>query len=347
MNKTPVDTGVFYCPHYDNGMITHEAQETSNPPKPEEFVETVEQRDKRLAIVEHVYEEWKDSPYLEGIPEDRKRTVAVLLDNQKLFMAACTYVPEDGKPALSEYVDLFLNIIHKTFLDFVGFEIAPIHAMAGPTDAFDLLRYKVNKESDPVSVDLRLESEQLVARTRRIASSLKGYDGESVAQFVLDLRDEIAREMLRDIYNNCGTVTEVKFEDLTEIYLKIHSVSDCIFRKTLRSLANWVVVGPDVAKKLIQYQGMKPSVNLDEIKHITKIETFCHKWKIIVDPQMSADRIVVGTLQEKADCYNYAPYVFLSPTPPNEENTVRFLMRYGKKLSGQGSKAYGRISATK
>ena len=247
-----------------------------------------------------------------------------------------------------------------------------------PGSHYVVFSYEYNMEcnSDLPEINLALENEEIVAKTRKLKAvwsfeaqqdlrSQHSLDAENELTAVLaqEINIEIDREILSDLRNNAGTVAVWDFntalgdtikERYESLYVKVVEISNVIARKTLRGGANWIVCSPEVASIFeTATAGFAPdgSEGFTGALGVQYVGTVMKRWKLYKDPLAPSSSLLMGY---KGDSYMdsgyfYCPYVPLTSTPviydPDSLCPRRGVMvRYGKKLLREGSKFYGRIS---
>lgn len=240
------------------------------------------------------------------------------------------------------------------------------------------LNYEYNMEcqQDLPEVNLAVESEEIVAKTRKLKAawsyeaqqdlrSQHNLDAEAELTAILaqEINLEIDREVLTDLRLNAGTVAAWDFnsalgdtvkEKYESLYVKVVEVSNVIHRKTLRGGANWIVTSPEVAsifETATAGFAPTPSETFTSSIGIQYVGTVNKRWRLYKDPLFVANQILLGYRGDSYmdSGYFYCPYVPLTQTPvvlDPESFCPRkgILTRYGKKLLREGSKFYGRMS---
>lgn len=236
--------------------------------------------------------------------------------------------------------------------------------------------YNLECQQDLPEVNLVVESEDIVAKTRKLKAawsyeaqqdlrSQHNLDAEAELTAVLaqEINLEIDREVLTDLRLNAGTVAAWDFntslgdtikEKYESLYVKIVEVSNVVHRKTLRGGANWLVTSPEVAsifETATAGFAPAPSETFTSSLGIQYVGTVNNRWRLYKDPLFPTNQILMGY---KGDSYMdsgyfYSPYVPLTQTPvvlDPESFCPRkgILTRYGKKLLREGSKFYARLS---
>ncbi len=241
-----------------------------------------------------------------------------------------------------------------------------------------VVSYEYNMEcnQDLPEVNLVVESEDIVAKTRKLKAvwsyeaqqdlrSQHNLDAESELTAVLaqEINLEIDREIITDLRNNAGTVAVWDFntalginikEKYESLYVKVVEVSNVVHRKTLRGGCNWLVTSPEVAsifETATAGFAPAPSETFTGSLGIQYVGSINNRWKLYKDPLFPQGQILMGY---KGDSYMdsgyfYCPYVPLTQTPTvldTESFCPRkgILTRYGKKLLREGAKFYARMN---
>jgi hypothetical protein len=241
-----------------------------------------------------------------------------------------------------------------------------------------VMNYEYNMEcnSDIPEINLVIESEEIVAKTRKLKAvwtyeaqqdlrSQHNLDAEAELTAVLaqEINLEIDREVLTDLRNNAGTVAAWDFntamgqtikEKYESLYIKIVEVSAVIHRKTLRGGANWIVCSPEVAAIFeTATAGFAPNTSetFTSSIGIQYVGTVNARWRLYKDPLFPSGQLLMGYKGESYmdSGYFFCPYVPLTQTPtvldPDSLCPRKGLLtRYGKKLLREGAKFYARLS---
>jgi hypothetical protein len=236
--------------------------------------------------------------------------------------------------------------------------------------------YNLECQQDLPEVNLVVESEEIVAKTRKLKAawsyeaqqdlrSQHNLDAEAELTAVLaqEINLEIDREVLTDLRLNAGTVAAWDFntalgdtikEKYESLYVKIVEISNVVHRKTLRGGANWIVTSPEVAsifETATAGFAPQPSENFTSSIGIQYVGTVAARWRMYKDPLFPTNQILLGYRGDSYmdSGYFYCPYVPLTQTPvvlDPESFCPRkgILTRYGKKLLREGAKFYARMT---
>ena len=236
--------------------------------------------------------------------------------------------------------------------------------------------YNLECQQDLPEVNLVVESEEIVAKTRKFKAAWSyeaqqdlraqhNLDAEAELTAVLaqEINLEIDREVLTDLRLNAGTVAAWDFntalgdtikEKYESLFVKIVEVSNVVHRKTLRGGANWIVTSPEVASMFeTATAGFAPQqsetfTSSIGIQYVGAVAPRCRVYK---DPLFPTNQILLGYRGESYmdSGYFYCPYVPMTQTPvvlDPESFCPRkgILTRYGKKLLREGAKFYARMT---
>jgi hypothetical protein len=250
------------------------------------------------------------------------------------------------------------------------------NAAPGANHVVASYEYNMECNQDLPEINLVVESEEIVARTRKLKAvwsyeaqqdlrSQHNLDAEAELTAVLaqEINLEIDREVLTDLLNNAGTVAAWDFsttlgdtvkEKYESLYVKIVELSAVVHRKTLRGGCNWLVTSPEIAsifETATAGFAPDPSETFTSNLGIQYVGTINKRWKLYKDPLFKQNQILLGY---KGDSYMdsgyfYCPYVPLTQTPvvlDPESFCPRkgILTRYGKKLLREGAKFYARMT---
>ncbi len=237
-------------------------------------------------------------------------------------------------------------------------------------------QYNMECNADLPEVNMVLESEEIVAKTRKLKAAwsyeaqqdLRSQhnleaDAELTAILAQEINLEIDREILTDLRLNAGTVGAWDFstamgqtlkEKYESLYVKLIEISNVVHRKTLRGGCNWIVTSPEVAsifEAATAGFGPKPSDTFTSSLGVQYVGSVNDRWRMYKDPLFPVGQILLGY---KGDSYMdtgyfFCPYVPLTQTPvvldPDSFCPRRGLLtRYGKKLLNNGSRFYARMA---
>lgn len=307
-----------------------------------------------------IYDKWKDSRYLEGYPEYQAKIVAMILDNQDLFLSDESFGTD------TNFRNIGLELISKVFRGFVGFDLVNIQPILRPIGQVfyakfkytpskkpsDINEYYSNPNYDLPDVNLVMESHEISAKTRKLGLFTSKVDFIDVDKLATQLRKDITKEILNDLSRNAGTVAKLKMPPIVDgeypFYIKLISLSDIIHRKTLRQGLRWLIASPKMAKR-IQAEYKYCDWNAD-VSEVTKIGCLNNAWNLYVDPDMIENQMLLGTYEKDQmfDCYAYCPYIQFSQLghlidPETSKENRPIALRYGKLLPKEGSKYYVRM----
>lgn len=318
-------------------------------------LEHIIEEGKETEILSSKYKRWIDNIslekwelHLEDIKDNHvKINVATLLDNQRLFFEI-----SNKKPSDSEVKSIF-EIIKQIYSDLLISKLVAFQAMIGPVTFIH--HFQIYHDYDPSlnivwpnegyippdslpKFNLRLFQNEITAKTRliRINASVEDVDG-----FSKEFKKQIEGEVLKDLYNNCGTVMSLldnvfdeTYEDIENdpLYHKIYELTSVIHSKTLNDDQQyWIVVNADT------YNKHKPLFDYYNNTH-GKIKTY------ITDSWPNED-ILIGAYGKD---YNHMGGYFYCPYMPFiQSGEKQWLMRYSKKLITGGAKSYARIQRVK
>jgi hypothetical protein len=244
-----------------------------------------------------------------------------------------------------------VELVKKILDGFLGFDLVTIKSTLGPTSRVFFSRFV--KEGEETTMYLR--SEDIAAKTRNVTSYSKPeiYDEDFLNNLAREIRNKMFREITTDLRNNVGSVAGrvVNLNELTyeEICANLAEMNIVIWKNTLIGGINWIVTGLEIGEKIAA--GMKVELEmkgLDPVK-IGKLD----RSKVIVDPLFPAGEMLVGRCPERErellGGYFYCPYVMITETPIiSLDSGPRhgIMTRYGKRLTIDGSKTYGKIKYT-
>ena len=236
--------------------------------------------------------------------------------------------------------------------------------------------YEYNSETQQniPEIDILLSSSPVTARPRKLrarwglesANNLKALygldaDTELVAALAEEIRFEIDREVIDDIWNNAYTSNTVSAWDATSgtgvsytehklsLIDKFVTGSNNIFQNTKRATGNWIVMGTGVANVVETLPGFRPDPAAGAIG-VVRMGTLNGRWACYKDPWMVSTRYLVGhkgvSFLEAG--YVYAPYIPLMTTPvvvlDDFVGRRGILTQYAKKLINARFYAQGTVT---
>ena len=260
-----------------------------------------------------------------------------------------------------------------------GFEFTNAPANGNPIKAFYYYNGELNTQVPEIKLDVKKSAVEAVPRrlkalwSSEAAEDLRAFHGldaetEIVSLISQEIALEIDREIIQDLFlNSTGTTASFdrippggisEIDHLRAMMTQISTVSNLIYKKTLRAPANWIVTSPEVSALLAQltthgdfkpmWSGdMNPGSPIDPMRPRTshgqfsvyKVGTLLNKWMVYEDPFFARDKMMIGlkggSFLESG--YAWAPYVPLQVTPtfldPSDFSFRKGLRtRYAKKL---------------
>jgi hypothetical protein len=231
---------------------------------------------------------------------------------------------------------------------------------------------------DLPEVDLRILSESVVAKTRKLKTKwsneaeqdmkiIHNIDAEKELVSLLsnEIALEIDREILRDLLLQSYHKQVFAFDSVGQTFdymnpnkaLADRIVQLCneIYRYTKLGVANWIVTSPDVAAKLETVKGFEPSSSGEGDNNNTEFGIayagkLNGKISVYKDAIFPKGKVLVGYKGQNfmQSGYFYAPYVPIQMTPtiidPEDFTPRKGLMtRYGKILVDGGQYNYGQL----
>lgn len=240
-------------------------------------------------------------------------------------------------------------------------------------------------------IDIKIASMPITTKERKlkvnwtpeIAQDLNAYHTlDAEAELTQIMADQVAldidMEVLQDMYNNAkagtfywdarpgnyvnretgapivGSFTGNHQEWFSTLMIRITEMSNVIMRKNLRTGANFIVVGPDVASILENVVQWRPTMDITDPSNtkfsmgIEKAGTLGNRYTVYKVPNFYRNAILVGYKGDKwlETGYVYAPYIplIVTPTiydPKNFTPSKAVMTRYAKQVI-RGD-YYGRI----
>jgi hypothetical protein len=275
--------------------------------------------------------------------------------------------------------DTTAGVINYSNGSITGFEFSSAPANGNPIKAYYYYNGELNTQVPEMRLDVKKAPVEAVPRRMKAlwsseaAEDLRAFhgldaEGEIVSLISQEIALEIDREIIQDLFlNSTGTTASFdrippggisEIDHLRAMMTQISTVSNLIYKKTLRAPANWIVTSPEVSALLAQltthgdfkpmWSGdMNPSSPLDPMRPRTshgqfsvyKTGTLLNKWMVYEDPFFARDKMMIGlkggSFMESG--YAWAPYVPLQVTPtfldPSDFSFRKGLRtRYAKKL---------------
>jgi hypothetical protein len=188
---------------------------------------------------------------------------------------------------------------------------------------------KLGPNSNLFSFD---QEEACVAVTRKF----KGLrDPSNIDLLAEDIRNDIDREILTDLVNNCATIktnqsdltAEQLWRDMGQIN---YEVSYKISNENNWRFPNWIVVHPIIYNRFTNI-----------------FQTYRFRYKVHVTESIRWNAILFGYKGERYtdSSYIWAPYIPLNVVQPIGDSLFgpAHIMRYGKKLMREGNRFFGKI----
>lgn len=260
-----------------------------------------------------------------------------------------------------------------------GFEFSSAPANGNPIKVFYYYNGEMNTQVPEIRLDIKKAPVEAVPRRMKAlwsseaSEDLRAFHGmdaetEMVSMISQEIALEIDREIIQQLFlNSNGTTASFdrippggisEIDHLRALITQISTVSNLIYKKTLRAPANWIVTSPEVSALLAQltthgdfkpmWSGdMNPGSPIDPMRPRTahgqfsvyKVGTLLNKWMVYEDPFFTRDRMMIGlkggSFLESG--YVWAPYVPLQVTPtfldPSDFSFRKGLRsRYAKKM---------------
>lgn len=275
--------------------------------------------------------------------------------------------------------DTTAGVINYSNGSITGFEFSSAPANGNPIKAYYYYDGEMNTQVPEVRLDIK--KSPVEAKPRRLkalwsseaAEDLRAFHGldaetEMVSMISQEIALEIDREIIQELFlNSNGTTASFdrippggisEIDHLRALITQISTVSNLIYKKTLRAPANWIVTSPEVSALIAQltthgdfkpmWSGdMNPGSPIDPMRPRTshgqfsvyKVGTLLNKWMVYEDPFFTRDRMMIGlkggSFLESG--FVWAPYVPLQVTPtfldPSDFSFRKGLRtRYASKL---------------
>jgi hypothetical protein len=263
---------------------------------------------KELSIVK---ERW--AKYTEGISEQDKNTLAVLLENQRLINEMSTH---DATHRLKNSLIELASSMYKNLLQL---NICHVMPMLGPTELHHELFKACTRK---LETSYNYQAQPPARSTKEDESQHHSELIENLKPLLaLDLFDEITTDLVNNhsMKRYIGQ-TETPFKSIMDFM-------DYIKQGNLK-FPEWMVVGKEMAEKL----GGKPS-DYKGPEFVGNVRHHDSEISIIRNPRFKENEILFG----RKEAYVHAGYVpiCITPTVLDRETftpRVGFLCRYDKKL---------------
>lgn len=305
--------------------------------------------------------EWKKTPYLEGISKEYSPWVAAVIEMQNRASGLGVGTGFTGEDSLS--------LVQKIFTDFALLEWVGFQPMLRLTSEIQYLTFKVTGEGidgdidwislteeqkNSVLINLVIQSETVDARTRNLKVGPYTKDSMKEASFLdkvaKDVRGSIIDEILTDLRANCATRMSAAItgdtlkEKWESLYVKLLELSWNVQAKVFRTGANWIVAGKHTAR--LWASGNSGDRQLDEnSEEVQYLGNVNQRWRLYYDPKADPNEVLMGYKGPSyMDAgYFYNPYVLLTGTPVGGDK-YGLISRYSKRLTRNGAKFYAKAT---
>lgn len=144
--------------------------------------------------IENIYNQWKDNEYLSSFSENHRKQMAVILDNQSLYLER--YKDEIEKIfriSFSTIKEIALTLTQKVYFNHPIFDLVSVQTSLGPVN---VVFYK--------ELELRTRTVCMISR------KLKSFIDESLNIDLLakDIREELKQMVINDIYKNTTNIVQ-------------------------------------------------------------------------------------------------------------------------------------------
>lgn len=321
-----------------------------------------------------ITERWKSTGLLEGLTQSWIATnMAIMLENQRLFNEQATIKSEAA--LYTSFRRTSIPLIRRAFGSFIPNNLVSVQAMLDPVEEIfhndkygNLARVEVaaktrwlkslwpvaalsegaNKdEFVPYKHDLYIDKnilEFFPEGTKFNEENNLDIEARLVAWFASQISNEIGREVVSDLRNNCKRVLDHEYKSPARLYEAVRTYGSVIDH-SIGKAANWLVVNLKVAEKLKEgADNALVESNWKEQPHDDFIYygSIDSKVNIYVDLKSENHDILMGYKGENFDSgYMYCPYVpfgvvegRIMKQEGTDETVTRspYLTRYAKKL---------------
>jgi len=291
--------------------------------------------------INEAYGKWKDSPYLQDLSEYKSKILALILENQRLWLG------HPNAPDSSDYEEFkekAIELVAKIYTNFIPFDLVSIQPMFGPTDNVFYNKFKYipsTEEGKAGESTFELKNDEVRAKSRKLKTFWRiPVDTDYLSN---EIRNEITREIWTDLRLNVGTVVSKKIEDLNyeRLYVDLSNITGILSRKTLNHDGYWIMVGKNIGEILSKDTPYSYG-------DLICIGTAMNRWKVYTDASFPPNEILVGKFSDERvfDAYFYCPYIAISQCPIIESGDFcprrgGIITRYAKKMIS--SNYYGKI----
>lgn len=275
-------------------------------------------------------ERWGSTGLLMGLDDPYiGRQVARLFENQRLQNEndeSSYRIPEGAHTHWVEpqWKRVSIPAIRRVFGVFVPYHLVSVQAMTGPEDR---MYY--------TGLDERTNSVINQAKTRQIGrdwwdsnntldeNGRHNLDLEAnrLAAFCQRYQNEVTREVLTDLWNNCGSRAQAQYQDEDQLLSLIEGMSAYIAAKIKGRDATWIVASPEVVgllKHLVsewQEDGENPYHDEDGRRYYDQSVKYRgmlkDKWKLYENPVGRSSDVLMGHKESKNHYFSgyfYNPY---------------------------------------
>lgn len=269
----------------------------------------------------------------------RQYIVTVLMDNQSCRNDACS----NRDPKFYEYS---LPLVKDIWTEVVIPDIVSVQPMFGPCSSITFRQGHQYKQEEIAAKTRKLKAilmPEAQQDLRSTATTAKDFEDEMRQNIAQEIKDEIAREVFNDIRNNCGTLVSGKDpkSTLDGLYERLSANLKVFYGEDLKP--NWIVRAPNAEEK----EDARSAQVISSL-HIIDTHRCVGNLRLYIDPLFPPNQAIMGFKGNEFESpYIYAPYIPLTVTPVVLDPEtfcprLGYLIRYGKKLTINGAKTFGR-----
>jgi hypothetical protein len=312
---------------------------------------------------------------LEGVPENRKSIVAMMLNNQHTYDKE---VKADLRRQGANPTSLLLiPIVRRMITDLTIMDLVGVQPMQGPVGLVYKLRYVTKDEKEEgTNISLEILSQAVEAGSRKLKAAWTLEAKQDMhAMHGLNIETELTTAMAQEIavehntewldrISSIANESSYEIDDNINLIVAITKAGCDIARNTRRGAGNWIVVPlatltriKEVANRNMSPRDMFVPVKSDggtlggNLMHVGVLNKTI---KVYTSLNMPDDEILVGYKGKNGETDTgliFSPYVSLLTSgvvvnPVTFQPLMKFMTRYGVTQDDDSHKYYEKIKIT-
>ena len=296
---------------------------------------------------EAILGKWNKFGLLNGIDEDFKKRMSVILENQKLFNEMT-----DDNNTMGQFKRLSIPLVRRIWGDIAMRHFISVQPLLGPHGIIHYFKNNQIIETETYAQTRKMKtiwSFEVQQDLRWASRDGFRFDAEVELAAVMaqELTLEFDREVIHDLEQNAALKKEIDFNhlsgDINERWaaVKEFTVDLALENQEIyhRPFLNWIITSPEMAEIICAEDKDLPQNHGLGVREWGSINTNMGEVKVWGDPLFPTGKILIGYKgdHEWDAGYIHCPYVTVSATPvildPNTFIPQRGIMcRYAKKL---------------